>query len=313
MAQKDHTRLVVMSLWTVLASIQLQELSGNPDPPCLLEDSPALGCQCYQHLDSTGRCRNCTDCASRGKPTLRSCSSQSDALCECDASSQFYNSTLQQCQNCTVCASHERQVSACTSLEDTQCESRCLLHQFYVQDEDRCVFNCRVCPNGCVSEGTSRCRCIPSNCYNNFDLLCENNICKPSSTEPSETTRSFDSNANDLPTWGIGLISIGVVLGIVAFSVGSMILSFCTRRSSPGGAEEVISTCEYKAVLRGARRYPNVYNCPGLFHYTVEEKYGHLSGTPQAVPNKANSLRVHHIRSNPLLPELPKPENVMPI
>lgn len=312
MAQKDHTRLVVVSLLTVLASIQLQELAGSPDPPCLLDD-PVPGCQCYQYLD-TDECKNCTDCASKGQLTLNHCSSQSDSTCMCDMLTQYYNTTTRQCQNCTVCGSYEKQVSKCTVNEDTKCVQRCLPHQYYVPAEDRCVFDCNLCTFGCVKTGTSQCQCIPSICYHNTDLLCKNNLCDASTTESSESTRSFDSSANDLPTWGFGLISIGVVLGIVAFSVGSMILSFCTRRSN-SRTEEVIPTVEYKAVLRGTHRYPNVYNCPALFQYPLD-KYGHLSNSAQTATgsgSRANSLRVHHIRSNSFKSELSKSENVMPI
>ena len=259
MEVRDGTLAVVLLATAVVFSIQLQEISGDPVPRCLLSEPPEPGCACYQYW-SDGECRNCTECSSSGQLTLSTCTARNDSTCTC-GESQFFNATAHRCQNCTVCASFERQTVQCTATRDARCVSKCLPHQFYISEEDRCSFDCKLCRFGCVSTGTARCRCKPSNCYAAFDLLCENNLCSATESTLTEASTGLRHSSSDhFPTWGIGLVSIGVVIGIVVFSSGLMVFSYCTQQSNTAVVDaekssipptessnkaDLIDTCKY--------------------------------------------------------------------
>lgn len=302
------TRLVVVLLWAVLAIVQIQRLSADPalcgpsSDECQVSN-PAPDCSCHQYLNSsTGRCEDCRNCCQEGKYTASECLSDLDAVCSpCVPGLQFYDTTAAVCRNCTVCASDETKITACTTEQDTHCLPKCLGKQYvYVADLDRCIFNCELCPHGCTT--SDKCRCQPSQCYLEHDLLCENNQCSTSETPPSEVTGTVDDRSNDLPTWGIGLISIGVVIGIVAFSAGSMILSFCTRKSPQADPEMNEPGVNSKPPMG---HYPG--NQPGaLFHkhrplFEASRKYGHCSpgSSTRSSSVRSGSIRTNSIRNSP--------------
>lgn len=287
----DYTHLVVMTLWTILASIQLQE-------------TLAAECRSNQYFDaSEQRCKNCTDCETRGQLELASCSEYQDAACSsCDMTTQFFDRDTGKCQNCTQCGEDQRQNSECTLDEDASCTNLCSSHQYYDLELKQCLFNCDLCSFGCVTLGAPRCRCSPSNCYSETDLLCANNICTEPTVAQTEATRSSNSQTDNLPTWGIGLISIGVVIGIIAFSAGSMILSFCTRKATIPD-ENVEAGGNSSATLVG--RYPSGHPSPFL-HHTLE-KYRQ---SPGAHRNSMNNVRMS---PQSLRAPSSRPENVTPI
>lgn len=299
MRRTNHTRLIVICLWAVLASIQIHELSVNACPV----EKPAPDCESNQYLEGdTCTCKNCTNCAELGQFELNSCTSSRNAVC----------------QNCTICKVDEWVVAACTSTEDTRCQHRCQSHQYYVPEENRCHFKCTLCQYGCVTSGTTRCQCYPSVCYAETDILCDTNLCTSTTAPPTEVTGTVDSKSNELPTWGIGLISIGVVIGIVAFSAGSMILSFCTRRTSQiDDEEEINSTGDFKPVLIG--QYSSGHPGPFL-HLPSQQKNKYSPNSPRTSSAsssiRSGSLRGSNIRNSPKAVrsmQVPRPENATPI
>ena len=318
------TRLVTILLWAALALVQIQHLSAD-GIPCETDSNecrvsnPADGCTCHQFLDkTTDECRNCRNCCDEGQVEISACSRDSDTQCStCVPGIQFYNRATSTCQNCTVCAQDEQAISKCTVSADTQCQPRCQEHQYYAADLDECIFNCKLCKHDCItSSGSTRCRCQPSRCYDFNDLLCKNYLCEQESTTPLEATGTVDDKSNDLPAWGIGLISIGVVIGIVAFSAGTMILGFCTRKS-PLIDVESESGIHSKTSLDG--RYAS--NQPGalLCGHSVFDKgrmYGYSAGGgvwPGGGGSRAGSVRTNSIRSNSKTHSLPRLEKATPI
>lgn len=325
----NFTRLIVILLWSVLASIHVQELYADDiDCTATVEDcrvsDPAPDCGCNQYLDESEDnhvCRNCTDCCSDGKAQIEPCSKNQDAQCSaCVPGAQFYDRDVLECKNCTVCREDEQRVTECSISKDTLCTALCQTPQYYA--EGRCHIDCSLCPSGCVTTGTARCRCQPSNCYHDTDITCKNNICGTTGTTPIEVTGTVGDDSNELPTWGIGLISIGVVIGIVAFSAGSMILGFCTRRTSQVEEDvEQASAFEPKPSLVSRYGQPNPFLHHNANHPAIDMNRGRYS--PNAV--KANgrngslrngSLRANSVRNSPKAlrsMSAPRVENATPI
>ena len=311
----DLTRLVVVSLWAALACLQIQRLSADPTPcpnsvECRVEN-PADGCGCNQYSDEGQNvCVDCVNCCSRGQAEAAPCTTYSDTMC-CEPGVQYFNSATSQCENCTICKSNEQKVAECTITEDTQCQPRCHPHQYYA--EGQCFFNCELCEYGCVTTGTARCRCYPTNCFSDTDLLCGNNLCAAMGTTSVEITGTVDNEPNGLPTWGIGLISIGVVIGIVAFSAGSLILSFCTKKTSQI-EEDVEAENLPKSVLPG--RYVTGHPSPFLHHYRHPGDPRYSPNSPRTNSLRNSSVRANSIRTSPKAPRVmpaPRVENATPI
>jgi hypothetical protein len=327
--ESDLTRLVVVLLWASLAVVQVQRLSADPircysQPECRVGD-PAPGCSCNQYLDSdTGRCENCLVCCQEGKHQISRCERDHNSVCSlCAPGVQFLDGDALLCRNCSVCASDEKQVAPCTTDRDTQCQPRCQDHQYYAAGLDRCFFNCELCQHGCTTSDTSgtKCQCQPSQCYLETDLLCETNQCVTTEPPPPDVTSTLAHRSNGLPTWGIGLISIGVVIGIVAFSAGSMILSFCTRKSPQTDLEMNEPGINTKpSMLTG--RYINE---PGaLFHkhhplFETGRKCGHYSpgSSTRSSSMRSGSIRTNSIRNSPkthgVNAQSSRSENITPI
>ena len=303
--ESNLTRLFVVCLWAALALVQVQRLSANPiecststESECVVND-PAPGCSCNQYLDSSTGCEDCLVCCQEGKYEISQCSTDQNTVCSpCKPGAQFYHAATSLCRNCSVCASDKREVDPCTTERDTQCQPKCQKTQYYAADLKRCIFNCELCPHGCVSTSSSgtKCRCQPSQCYVDHDLLCETNVCTTTEPPPPEVTGTLADRSNELPAWGIGLISIGVVIGIVAFSAGSMILSFCTRKSPQADPEMNEPGVNTKPMLMMGRQ-------PGaLFHkqhplFEARWKYGHYS---PGSSSRSSSIRSGSIRTNSL-------------
>ena len=288
----DYTHLVVVTLWAVVASIQVQE-------------TLAAECASNQYQDTGDeRCKNCTDCSALSQLTLASCSEYQNTACSsCDMTRQFFDRDTGKCVNCTVCVEGQKLSRECTMDEDTVCDSICQSHQYYDMQLGRCLFDCTRCSLGCVTLGTPQCRCSPSNCYTDTDLLCENNVCTDPPVVQTEATQSTNPRSDNLPTWGIGLISIGVVVGIIAFSAGSMILSFCTRRATVP-EDNVETGVNSSDPIVG--RYSSSHPSPFLHH--ALEKYRQ---SPSAHRNSASNVRMspQSLRA----PSSSRPENVTPI
>lgn len=311
--KQDHTRLIVVCVWTVLASVQIHQLHVEGSP-CPADDDPTFHCECYQYQDGD-ICRNCTDCAATGNLVLEPCTKWKDTKCSNCTSNQFFNTMSNRCQNCSVCKVDEWEVDKCTIKSDTVCQSRCQAHQYYDPIEGRCHLNCELCEHGCITERITRCLCKNPECYAETDIVCSNNLCSTTMTPSLETTGTVDSKTNGLPTWGIGLISIGVVIGIVAFSAGSMILSFCTRKTSQIVDEESDPTMESKQVYVGRLRsgVQSGHPSPFLPHNLLQNSRYSPSRTGSI---RSGSLRTNSLRNHPKSlrsMQVPRPENATPI
>ena len=304
-------------------NVQIRELAADPLPdspiPCGVDrmcivDNPAPGCNCTQYLDvESGSCKTCTSCCTSGQVEVQSCSQVNDTVCTCIEGSEFFNSETQRCQACSACNEDERISADCTAMEDTKCVSQCPERYYYVPEMGGCVVDCEQCTHGCTTSGTPRCQCQPSHCYAETDALCENNICSTTSAPTTiESTERTDSGSNDLPPWGIGLISIGVVIGIVAFSAASMILSFCTRKTPQVVEEDGDPAHESKSVLIG--QYANGHPNPFLHHHSLEKNRYAPRTTCKSF--RTGSVRTNSIRNSPKAirtVQVPRPENATPI
>lgn len=254
--------------------VEADPIPCSPLGRCFVTD-PAPDCSCIQYFnEATSECVDCTRCCSNSSYQLSACLINSDTRCSpCDHSHQFYNKVTSSCQNCSVCSRDELEVSECAPEVDTVCKPRCKPHQYYSEDGGRCFFNCELCQHRCIeaSSEATHCQCVPAQCYSSTDLLCQNNLCSRTESTTEEATGTVENKSNNLPAWGIGLISIGVVIGIVAFSAGSMVLSFCTRKT-PHASSESEPGVNSKPDINGryqpsARLHPHLFEKGGKYGY----------------------------------------------
>ena len=194
-----------------------------------------LGQQCgpSQYLVD-GLCKNCTNCSEVGRDKISNCTDSSNAVCSQNSSEcmegEFLNET-KQCQACKVCGDHEEESKACSATKDRECVPRCT-DPFVWVERQGCVLNCMLCPSKHCAD-TQSCMCNPSSnpdpCY--ADITCNENICTDPTSVPTNNNNPGSSSDNSLPTWGIGLVAIGIVIGIVAFSGCFLAMGFFTSRS----------------------------------------------------------------------------------
>jgi len=161
------------------------------------------------------------DCAASSDRVL--CNITEPNACE---SGTFLNGS-NCCQQCSPCPNNMVVDNACNSTHDTTCERKVCPNPatFFSPNDNNCVINCRLCPSGC--EG-NLCICEANKCYSND--FCVTVI--PCPTQGVETVGPDPQpgNPSSLPSWGIGVIAVGVVLGIVAFSGGFLFMGVCTRK-----------------------------------------------------------------------------------
>lgn len=208
------------------------------------------GCLQHQYFNATlGYCQTCTDCSSIEQMETTPCSANADTVCgtgqektDCTVDLQFYNITSRNCQDCRACAPYEHEVSVCTLEEDTECVQRCSRDYVYQAHLDSCSLDCGRCPEmRCKDQ--FHCQCTPERCFDSSDALCRFDLCDDASEDPSTGAPSTSSPGNNLEPWGIGLIAVGVVIGIIAFSACFLLMGVCTssstrRRRLDVGSEE---------------------------------------------------------------------------
>lgn len=132
------------------------------------------------------------------------------------------------CQHCSTCPEGMRVASSCNSTHDTQCEFFPCKdpNTRYRENHGGCVIECPRCTFECSPE-ENRCICDPDIEY--LDPFCQNEAPPVAeSTFPSVVPPS--RSPSTLPSWGIGLIAVGAVLGIVAFSAGFLFMGVCTSK-----------------------------------------------------------------------------------
>lgn len=204
---------------------------------CLAESmqSPAGDCdQGSEFFDSTaGVCTLCTNCSARLQRTVSECTDTNDTVCSYCPDGQFYNTTSGECDPCSSeCPVFgQRPVGQCNRTHDLYCEpcrNSDLIYNPHVKD---CTIECGKCPKGtCAKDDYSRCECEPCKIglyCRDVDPSCNIEEVEPSPSVTSET-RAPVGESESLGSLTSALIGIGVVLGIVVFSVVFVIIGLST-------------------------------------------------------------------------------------
>ncbi len=134
------------------------------------------------------------------------------------------------CQRCTVCPPGTSTESACNTTHDTHCVERSCTdpNTIFMDNDGVCVIDCQRCSYDCNIE-QNRCICDPDICYEDT-TFCQK-PCLPTTTDVLRPNISINPrNPTTLPTWGIGVIAVVAVLGIIAFSAVFLLLGVCTRK-----------------------------------------------------------------------------------
>ncbi len=135
------------------------------------------------------------------------------------------------CQNCSVCPAGTITEVACNTSHNTNCVERPCSdpNTVYRENDGKCVINCTRCSYQC-NIGENRCDCNPNICYEDTKF-CQG-LCLPKTPDIDSNTPPSISpgNPTSLPTWGIGVIAVVAVLGIVAFSAVFLFLGVCTSK-----------------------------------------------------------------------------------
>ena len=190
-------------------------------------------CGPNQYLDQQSQCMNCTSAAD-----TRCLPPQNES--DCIAGSQFFNVATRRCQVCMQCTPVTHEVyQLCSGTQDTTCIPTCP-NEFltYDMNEEMCILDCHRCPiTGRCQVGDSR-RCLCA-CERSEpgDLYCMKSCVTAMPTSADTLPPQQNAGHNTLPSWGIGLIAIGVVIGIVAFSACFLLMGFCTSLSKRGNAD----------------------------------------------------------------------------
>ena len=131
------------------------------------------------------------------------------------------------CQHCSSCPKGMVVETPCNSTHDTQCTvPPCVDPHHRYTKNDGCVVDCALCSYDCSAE-LNRCICDPDKCY--LDSFCQIE-CQPTMPTTRPTVVLRPGSPSSLPSWGIGLIAVGAVLGIVAFSAGFLFMGICTSK-----------------------------------------------------------------------------------
>ena len=137
------------------------------------------------------------------------------------------------CRSCTYGVSEE-----CTVNQNTFCVCPSPLYQ---EEDGECFIFCPYCPvTGECIQGTQRCRCKDPSCHLDTDIYCENStaLCKePTTSKPTTlptttTMKTPNFSQESLPPWGIGLIAIGIVIGIIIFASCFLCMGFFSMSKS---------------------------------------------------------------------------------
>lgn len=177
-----------------------------------------------------------------------------DVPSSCVEGETYLDSGTGCCERCNPCRAHSEMIviSQCTLTEDSQCGC----DQPLFLSSGTCYIDCRACPilpgsdiGECVV-GYPRCKCLKPECYEDHDFYCRHDICPPPSPPPTPrngstitttVTTVFILDSNSLPSWGFGLIAIGIVIGIIIFASCFLCMGLSTLRGkrsfSPDGSE----------------------------------------------------------------------------
>ena len=270
----------VTSSWTFLLFMSFIIEWSIQAPPC----------QPNQYLDKlSSQCMNCTNATD-----VRCQQSESD----CHDGSEFYNTTVHRCQACKQCLPRiERVAQPCNRTKDTVCIQTCS-HEFLTFDlnEGRCILECSKCPNTgeCEPGDSQKCSC---SCQRSSpdDLYCDSCItAEPPTTATSPPVPLTLGPGNSLPNYGIGLIAIGVVVGIVAFSACFLLMGVCS--SNRRGTADVGSEGSNNSDIMLVSSRTSVITHPSYISSTSpflgnHSKLDLLRHSPTGMTNSLSSIR----------------------
>lgn len=166
--------------------------------------------------------------ATVAKSQAQNCVSQITAGDVCP-SNQFMNLSRPCCMQCTDCNLRGlNQQSPCNATHDAVCVPFCPSLKHWSERDRKCVISdCSKCPGGRCLEGLEACYC-GNDCYTGDTCLQIRDECK--SESPSVKITSPETMSTSLNPLSIGLIAIGVVIGIVAFSSCFLLFGLCTTK-----------------------------------------------------------------------------------
>lgn len=153
------------------------------------------------------------------------CGSMGTSVSEC-RSNEWFDADTGCCQRCTDCSTSNGQTErfeqrSCNRTHNAVCG--CNSPTFLDSLTNECLLNCQNCPSGdCLRHGV--CRCARQECHSTDDFFCRRNLCVSEQPVPQGTTEPVirfndgSSGAGEFPAWGIGLIAVGIVIGIIIFA-----------------------------------------------------------------------------------------------
>lgn len=173
-------------------------------------------------------------------------------LSDCNPGETYLNTATECCQRCTACTDHVKMftLSQCNVTHDAVCD--CQLPTYLDTTDHICALDCDFCPSlsgpGSCIPGRTECQCLNQDCHLPGDTYCDHPINPPCrSTVPQPTSElperpPVNQLDNSLPAWGIGLIAVGIVIGIIIFASCFLFMGIFTmhRNSDPeshGGSE----------------------------------------------------------------------------
>ena len=155
-----------------------------------------------------------------GQPTDSTCSQN-----------QFYNSTNSCCMQCRDCSAvNEVVLHKCNDTHDTKCIPSCSnpeLQHWSVYDNKCIITDCTKCEGGDCLDGVETCRCNRCHTGPTCTVPVQTEECRAEETNIGGDRESEGATLNPLT---IGLIAIGVVIGIVAFSSCFLLFGVCTTK-----------------------------------------------------------------------------------
>lgn len=149
-----------------------------------------------------------------------------DTVC---LSGQYWNSSNSCCMQCTNCNSMNRgEESPCNGTHDAVCGPLCTPPKRWSPRDHACVItDCSRCPTKQCQEGIDACLC--DSCYTGPTCSILKEECADQQP-PDPSISSSPEEATMISPLTVGLIAIGVVIGIVAFSSCFLLFGLCTTK-----------------------------------------------------------------------------------
>lgn len=238
----------------------------------------------------------------------------------CTAGETFFDPASGCCQNCLTCPYGTATETRCNVTHDTQCVQRLCSDPaaVYIEIDNRCIVDCSRCSYKCIAH-ENRCECDPSFCYT--DEYCQPIPCTTSASK----TVSIETpgNLTTLPTWGVAVIAVVAVLGIVAFSSAFLFLGVCTSKKKRGGTDSEASDGSSNVLMtseRGSVSTNSTYLHGYSNHNSLVELLRHANvnsnlSSPRSSPYSIDLTRTeyHLNKLSPVHSLLVNHDNLLPI